>query len=434
VRNVDSLGWGLGDLIEQNRIAVVDASPAPGEQVVESGDYDLSALLARIENAIRKVDAKRLILDSIGGIFPQLTDSNVVRRELHRIVAGVRTMGVTTLITVERTEEYGGVARFGVEEFVADNVIILRNQLQQERRRRTLEILKFRGTDHQKGEYPFSIDPDEGFVLISLSSMALTQQSSEVRISSGSKELDEMTDGGMFRDSIILVSGATGTGKTLLVTEFVKAAVQAEQRVLLFAFEESRAQLARNAAAWGGDYTAAEKAGLLKINCAYPESRGLEDHLILMKREIEEFAPDRIAVDSLSALERVSTVRSFREFVIGITSHIKSKEAAGLFTNTTSMLLGGESITETHVSTITDSIILLRYVELHGAMHRGITVLKMRGSFHDKSIREYTIDGTGLHIREPFRGINGILTGQPSFSFEGDRERLGEMFGGGSDD
>ncbi len=120
-----------------------------------------------------------------------------------------------------------------------------------------------------------------------------------------------------------------------------------------------------------------------------------------MKREIEEFRPERVAVDSLSALERVAPVKSFREFVIGLISFIKHLEIPGLFTSTTSSLLGGDSITETHISTITDSIILLRYVEMHGEMRRGLTVLKMRGSLHDKEIREFTIDSRGHAHRRP---------------------------------
>jgi circadian clock protein KaiC len=147
-----------------------------------------------------------------------------------------------------------------------------------------------------------------------------------------------------------------------------------------------------------------------------------------MKRVVDEFQPERIAVDSLSALERVATVKSFREFAIGLTSYIKDKNVAGLFTATSSSLLGGSSVTETHISTITDSIILLRYVEMHGEMRRGVTVLKMRGSSHEKNIREFTIDGTGMHIGKPFRNISGILSGHFTHRPPGELERMGELF------
>ena len=147
-----------------------------------------------------------------------------------------------------------------------------------------------------------------------------------------------------------------------------------------------------------------------------------------IQAEIERFRPQRVAIDSLSALERVSTIKGFREFVIGLTSFIKHQEIAGLYTSTTPTLLGGTSITEAHISTITDSIILLRYVELFGEMRRGLTVLKMRGSHHDKEIREFTIDGGGMHIGRPFRNISGILSGQFTHVTPSEIERLGAMF------
>jgi circadian clock protein KaiC len=430
MQNVRSFGWDLEGLLATKRIAVVDVTPEPGEEVIATGSYDLSALMARIENGIRSVGAKRVILDAIGALFPQLTDANIVRRELHRIASGLRLLGVTTLVTMERTDEEGGIGRWGVEEFVADNVIVLRNRLEQEKRRRTLEILKFRGATHHKGEYPFTIDSEDGVTIIPLSAIELKQRSSQIRVSSGVAELDKMCSGGMYRDSIILVSGATGTGKTLMVSQYVKAAIEAGERALLFGAEESREQLTRNAASWGVDFEKAERDGLLRIICRYPEVMGLEDHLLQMKRDILAFQPQRVAIDSMSAFERVSTPKSFREFVIALTSTIKHLEITGLFTNTTSLLTGGESITETHISTITDTIILLRYVELLGEMRRGLTVLKMRGTFHDKGIREYMIDGTGLHVQAPFRGVHGILSGTPTYTFNDERARLGEMFSG----
>ncbi len=427
-RNMYTFGWDISQWEQKGQWAFVDASPNPENDAIVTGEFDMGALLARIEHAVNKVQAKRIVLDSIGAIFSQFENAAIVRKELFRIAVAVKKMQVTALMTSERTEEYGEIARFGVEEFVSDNVIIIRNVLEEEKRRRTIEILKFRGASHRKGEWPFSIMPDEGIIVIPLSAIELKQKSSNVRITSGCNELDKMCGGGFFRDSIILVSGATGNGKTLMVTEFTAGGVKNGERCLLFAFEESQDQLFRNATGWGYDFEEMEKKGQLKVVCLYPETAGLEDHLINIKAQIEDFKPNRLALDSLSALERVSTIKGFREFVIGLTSFIKHQEIAGLFTATTPTLLGGTSVTEAHISTITDSIILLRYVEILGEMRRGITVLKMRGSMHDKEIREFAIDGEGMHIKEPFRNISGILSGNAVYIKTGELERLNGLF------
>jgi len=431
-QNLASFGWDIKTWEQQNLWAFVDASPQVGAETIVSGSYDLGALLARIEHAVRRIGAERVAVDSLGPLFSQLPDPATVRSELFRIAHALKALGVTSIFTAERTEEYGEIARFGVEEFVSDNVIVLRNVLEENVRRRTIEILKYRGTMHNKGEYPFTIVPNIGVEAIPLSAIELRHRSSDVRVPTGVDGLDELCGGGFYRDSITLVSGATGTGKTLIVTEFMEGGVVNQERCLIFAFEESREQLFRNAIGWGVDFRKLEEEGLLKVVCMYPEVQGLEDHLITMKATIEEYKPQRVAVDSLSALERVATFKGFREFVIGLTSFIKENEVAGLLTSTTPTLMGGTSVTESHISTITDTIILLRYVELFGEVRRGLTVLKMRGSRHEKNIREFLIDDEGMHIGEPFRSVVGILAGTPQTVSRGEIERIEAMFELGS--
>ncbi|MFB2982677.1 circadian clock protein KaiC [Microseira sp. BLCC-F43] len=428
IKNAHSFGWDLQKLIEDGKLFILDASPDPeGQDVV--GNFDLSALIERLQYAIRKYKARRVSIDSVTAVFQQYDAASVVRREIFRLVARLKQVGVTTIMTTEREQEYGAVARFGVEEFVSDNVVILRNVLEGERRRRTIEILKLRGTTHMKGEYPFTITND-GINIFPLGAMRLTQRSSNARVSSGVKTLDEMCGGGFFKDSIILATGATGTGKTLLVSKFIQNACDKNERAILFAYEESRAQLSRNAYSWGIDFEDFEQKGLLKIICAYPESAGLEDHLQIIKTEIAAFKPSRIAIDSLSALARGVSNNAFRQFVIGVTGFAKQEEITGFFTNTTDQFMGSHSITDSHISTITDTILMLQYVEIRGEMSRAINVFKMRGSWHDKGIREYTISERGAEIKDSFRNYERIISGSPSRIIVDEKTQLSRIVKG----
>jgi circadian clock protein KaiC len=416
-KNIRSFGWDVNQFEAEGKWMFVDASFTYNNDTKVFGEYDLNALLVRIQAAIRQVKARRVVLDSIGSLFHYFEDPSAIRRELYKVLADLKKKGVVILITSERLEEYGSVSRFGVEEYISDNVLILRNVLEQERRRRTIEILKYRGSLHSMGEQSFVINPTTGIHIIPLTRLQLTQNSSEARVSSGNQPLDNMCGGGFFKDSIILVSGATGTGKTLMVTEFIKGGFENRERTLFLAYEESREQLIRNAKGWGVDFPKMEKAGQLRIEAVYPESASLEEHLLHIQTMIEEFQPTRFALDSLSAIERGSSKKNFREFLIALTSFLKKKEILAICTSTSTNIIGGTSVTDSHISTITDTIILLRYAEVFGTIHRVITVLKMRGSLHTKSIYEFDIDNEGMQIsNREFNRISGILGGMPILS------------------
>ncbi|HYZ28460.1 MAG TPA: circadian clock protein KaiC, partial [Thermoleophilaceae bacterium] len=349
-------------------------------------------------------------------LLPLMTDPTMVRRELRRLISAFREMDVTTLLTVERREEYGVVTRFEVEDFVADNVIVLRNPLEGEKRRRTIELLKMSGCAHHKGEYPFTIEPRTGVNIIRYTAIELVRQAAADRLSLGNAEFDAMCGGGLYRDSIVLVSGGTGTGKTVMATHFTQAALTRGERALYISLEESPGQLIRTARAWGMDFEPPWTDGQLAIFAQYPERMGLEDLLVELRLEIERLRPTRIVIDSLTALERTSSAKSFREFVVGLVNTLKTDRLAGMLTHTAPVVTPLESISETHVSTIADAIVLLRYVEIEGNLRRAALILKMRGSWHDTQIREYHIHDAGLAIDEPLRGMSGILGGTQLYS------------------
>jgi circadian clock protein KaiC len=411
--NGASLGFDIEAWEAEGRWAFVDASPVASEEDVVAGRYDFGALVARIEHVVRRIGAKRVCLDSLGAVFGRFKDPATVRLELIQVAAALKDMDVTSVLTVERSEEYGAISGFGVEEFVADNVLVLRNVLEREKRRRTVEVLKFRGAPHRAGEWLFTIVDNEGIVVIPISLMALRPPASDERVTTGIADLDRLCSSGFYRDSVVVVSGPTGSGKTLVASEFVAAGAGAGQRCLLFSFEESHEQVLRNAASWGIDLRALERSGTLRIMCEYPEVASLEDHFVAMKAAIEDFRPERVAVDNLSALERIATERGLRDFVIGLASFLKQLEITSLLTSTTRTLVGGPSITEGHISTLADVIILLRYVEVGSEVRRGLVVLKMRAAVHEKRVLEFTIDDQGMHVGAPFHGLTSILA-EPS--------------------
>jgi circadian clock protein KaiC len=199
--NVASFGWDIVAWERAGQWTFIDATPEPGEQLTVVGAYDLGALVARVEHAVKRTSATRVALDSLNALFLQHPDRAMLRSELLRLTTGLKKLGVTVVFTGERTEDDGEITRFGIEEFVADNVVVLRNVLADEKRRRTMEILKFRGARHERGEVPFTIQ-ENGLVVIPLTAQELTQTSSTKRISSGIPALDRMCDGGFFRDSI----------------------------------------------------------------------------------------------------------------------------------------------------------------------------------------------------------------------------------------
>lgn len=410
-RFMASLGWDIARWEAEGGWAFLDLSPSDDREIVISADVDFTVLITRIANAVKRVGAKRVVVDSITDLLTRLGNQPGVRAEAHRLVTSLEQLGVTTIVIAER-DHGADPTRLDVEEFVADNVLILRNALEDGGRRRTLEALKLRGVPHLSGEFPFAIRPGEGVVVASLADLQLSHPCSDIRISLGNPDVDAMCNGGAMKDSVILVSGPTGTGKSLLALEFA-AAVGDDGRCLMVNFEESRQQLTRNARGWGHDLDALQADDRVRLLCQYPESAPAPAHLIRIQRVVDEFRPTRVVIDSLSGIQRASTELVFHEFLLGLTSVLRARGITSLMTTTTPSLLGGPSASGVEASTLLDMIILMRYMEMHGELRRGISVLKLRGSDHTKAIREYTITDHGLKVGAPLPATTGILAGQP---------------------
>ena len=414
--NLLTLGYDLSAWEQAGDWRFVDASPlARADAPQGHAPYSMETLAAQIGHAVDATGAERLALDSLNAVLAMQEDVVAARQLLRSLIGSLRSMGLTVVLTVETPGDPGGtLSRYGVEEFVADNVVLLRNVREGSYRRRTLEVLKMRGAMHHKGDVGFTVVPGQGLVVLPITAPHQARHAGSERVSSGNAGLDRLTHGGLLRGSSTLLSGPTGTGKTLLATQFaVEGAAQGEP-ALIVAYEETPEQVRANGRALGHELSQYEEQGLLHIVSLYPEVASLDDHLVEIRDLVERLEPTRLTIDSLSALERLGSPQAYREFVISITSFIKTVGLASVMTAASAQLVGATSVTESHISGLIDAIVLLRHVEHESELKRGILVLKMRGSSHDHQIRELSVQGGDLVVGEPFAGLGGVLTGQPA--------------------
>jgi len=398
--NLTTLGWDIAAWEQDELWRFVDASPVLGRQG-QATPYSFEVLAAQIGQAVDRTAAERVVLDSLNGVMALTPEPGVARQRLRELVGGLRASGLTVVMTVESaTDPAESLSRLGIEEFVADNVVLLRNSRQGRGRRRTLEVLKMRGAAHHKGDYAFTVLAGEGIVVLPVAPTRMAPGRTTERVASGVPDLDTLTRGGLLRDSITLVAGPTGVGKTLLALEFLAVTAQQGERSLLLGYEESPEQIGRNAVGLGRGFDELRRRGHLHVASVYPEEASLEDHLLEIKRMIDSVQPTRLAVDSLSALQRAGSKDAFREFVVGLTAFAKQRSLTTLLTSST--LRSDESaLSESHVSTLADAVVLMRHDERAGQVHRTLTVLKSRGSAHDTAVRSYRICDEGFSVGEP---------------------------------
>ncbi|HEV2401001.1 MAG TPA: circadian clock protein KaiC [Candidatus Sulfotelmatobacter sp.] len=420
-QNVRSLGFDLNKLVKQKKLAL-DFVRVERNEIEETGEYDLEGLFIRLNAAIDSIGAKRVVLDTIEALFSGLQNEGILRAELRRLFRWLKDKGVTAVITGERGD--GTLTRRGLEEYVSDCVILLDHRVTDQVSTRRMRIVKYRGTTHGTNEYPFLIDED-GFSVLPITSLGLQHEVSNERISSGVERLDSMLGGkGFYRGTTILVSGTAGTGKTSLASHFVQAACERGERCLYFAFEESPGQLARNMRSIGIDLGKYLKKGLLQIHSSRASYYGLEMHLAQIHKMVQEIKPKIVVIDPIGALVSAGTRRDANAMLIRLIDFLKVTGITAMLTNLTS---GGDALerTEIDISSIVDSWILLRDVELGGERNRAMYVLKSRGMHHSNQLREFLLTDHGIDLLDVYVGPQGVLTGSSRVSLEAKERAAG---------
>jgi circadian clock protein KaiC len=405
--NVASLGFDLNKLVKQNKLRI-DYVHIKRSEIEETGEYDLDGLFIRIGHAIDSIGAKRIVLDTIENLFGGLTNQAVLRAELRRLFQWLKEKGVTAIITGEKGN--GTLTREGLEEYVSDCVILLDHRVNNQISTRRLRILKYRGSLHGTNEYPFLID-EEGISVLPVTSLKLEAKVTSKRVSTGVSSLDIMLGGeGFFKGSSILVSGTAGTGKTSLAASFANQVCSSNGRCIYFAFEESPEQIIRNMRSIGMDLSKHVDKGLLKFHASRPTMYGLEMHLVMIYKMIRQFKPDAIVLDPITNLITVGNVSEVKSILIRLIDFLQIQQITVMFTALTMNTIVNDQ-TDEGVSSLVDSWILLRDIELNGERNRGLYIIKSRGMKHSNQVREFIISADGLRLEDVYLGSDGILTG-----------------------
>jgi circadian clock protein KaiC len=407
IKNTHSLGFDLRRLVEGKKIALDHVHIERGE-IEATGEFDLDGLFVRLAYAIDSVRAKRVVLDTLEALFSGLPNEAILRAEIRRLFRWLKERELTTVVTAERGKD--GITRHGLEEYVADCVLLLDHRVQEQISTRRLRIVKYRGSFHGTNEYPFLIGED-GISVLPITSLGLRYAVSRERISTGIPRLDAMFEAeGFYRGSSVLVSGTAGTGKTSMAASFAKATAERGERCLYFAFEESENQIIRNMDSIGIHLQPLLDKDMLRFEAVRPSGSGLEMHLTIIHKTIEEFKPSVVIVDPITNFIMAGTQIEVRAMLTRLIDFLKMKQITSLFTSLTK---GGHEIeqSEVGISSLMDVWILVRDIESSGERNRGLMILKARGAEHSNQIREFRITREGIKLEDVYVGPAGVLTG-----------------------
>jgi circadian clock protein KaiC len=410
-QNVASLGFDLARLQAEKKLAVDHVHLDPNE-IEEAGGYSLDGLFVRLQHAIDSVGAKRVAIDTLEVLFSALKDTPTLRAEMQRLFRFLKERGVTAVVTAEAGEHT--LTRQGLEEYVSDCVVSLGQAVFDQSATRFLRVVKYRGSSHGTNEYPFLID-DTGFSVVPATSLQLDYDVSDERVSSGVHGLDGMLGGkGYFRTSTILVSGAAGSGKSILAAHLANATCERGERCMAFAFEESPSQIVRNMRSVGLDLDKWQKKGLLELRATRPSLYGLEMHLVSMHRAIAAFKPRTVILDPISSFMSAGTAHQIKAMLVRLFDWLKTQQITGLVTCLTTPLNREE--TDVGISSLIDTWIEVRDLEVAGERNRTLYMLKSRGMRHSNQVRELLISDVGVSLADVFYGPDGVLLGSAKTS------------------
>ena len=406
--NVASFGFDLPALLRQKKLAV-DSVRIERSELEETGEYDLEGLFIRLGSMIDEVHAQRVALDTIESLFASLPNEGILRAELRRLFRWLKDRGVTAVVTAEQGQNHQ-LTRYGLEEYVSDCVIALDHRVANQVATRRLRVVKYRGSGHGTNEYPTMID-EQGLSVLPITALGLSHTVSARRISTGIPRLDTMMTGkGYWQGSSVLVSGTAGTGKTSVATALVDSVCRRGGRCIYFSFEESPDQLVRNMRAIGFHLEPYLRKERLVFHSVRPTLYGLENHLVTLHELVDRCHPEVVVMDPITGLTSIGDPGEIKSMLMRVVDFLKGRGITTLFTSLTA---GGEAIdrTESSVSSLMDTWILLRMVESASERNRVLCILKSRGMAHSNQMREFMLTDEGIKLADVYAGSGEVRTG-----------------------
>jgi circadian clock protein KaiC len=412
-QNIVSLGFDVQDLISRNML-VLDHIPVDRTEFVEGGSYNLEGLFIRLNYTIEKYKIKRVVIDTLEILFSNLANELILRTELQRLFRWLKSKEVTVIVTAEQGEKT--FSRFGLEEYVADCVVLLDNRMDAQISTRRLRIAKYRGSAHGCNEYPFIIN-EHGFSITAITSIKLNYKVSRQRITSGIKQLDVMLGGkGFYRSSSILLAGPAGTGKSSFAAAFANGTCENKEKCLYFGFEESVDQIVRNMQSINIPLLKWINKGLLKFHNVSPNSSGLEAHFADIRKITEDFEPSVVIIDPITNLKSVGLFSEVQDVLSSLIYYFKTKGITTMFTSLISASTNIDTNSDASrmdlgISSQMDTWIYLQNILAEGERNRGISIMKSRGMLHSNQLREVIISSKGINLQEVYIGSDKVLVG-----------------------
>jgi circadian clock protein KaiC len=408
-----SHGWSLdGVEIHEHLVREETLSEEEDTTIFHPSEIELGQTVSRILEEVERVNPQRVVLDSLSEIR-LLSQSNLrYRKQILALKQYFTNRGATSLFLDDRTSEGNDLQLHSVPHGV---IVLERRAPLYGSPRRRLEIIKLRGVEFHGGYHDFTIRRG-GIELYPrlVAAKESAERSDDSHLESGIAEIDALLGGGLDRGSSTLIMGPAGVGKSTLATQYAVAAANRGERAALFIFDESRRSLLKRSTAVGMDLTGAMEKGLITAQQVDPAELAPGEFANLVREAVEKHGARTIVIDSLNGyLNAMPEERFLTLHLHEMLTYLGDHGVATILVMAQHGLIGSNMISSVDVSYLADCVVLLRYYEAEGELHKAISVMKKRSGDHEKAIREFSMSEAGLSVGPPLKGFRGILSGIP---------------------